>query len=169
MIHYCITKEKGFAQGHLRAFTLIELALALAISAVLLCTAQLHMLRAKSQAALQRTASGMVDILDHYALLAQLSGEAVVLRFNRQGGSLWRISATSKEVTSSSSTLAYRLPSGISFQHISFGNADGQKEVIQMRANGTVSPGSLVLSDRLKHSCTIVQALRGARRISCPF
>ncbi|MCC6219642.1 MAG: hypothetical protein IT291_00200 [Deltaproteobacteria bacterium] len=152
--------------GNNRAMSVVELVIVMGIVAIgagISCLKVSELLIARD---LKRVSYDLVGALDHYSERAFYFGEDVGVWVKDSGDGLRAARFSGGE----------EVPlAGHSIESFSVVSIDGkfaqleqgESHVLTLRKDGSATPGRFVLTAKNADTCSIIQALRGARRIEC--
>lgn len=135
-------------------FTLLELAVTLLLTGILLTMATLNLSEAQGRGA-RSSASELMRVLEQSAL-----------RAIRERGDV-RVEFVPTSSTFSVNGRAQSLIGKSTISAVRFATIDKHNSTLILRADGSASPGKVTVRDSSGMECAVIQALRGARRIEC--
>ena len=142
----------------MNGFTILELCVGLLISLLLLDAAYTGV-NALEHHRLHRASLQTMELLNYYGDKAQVERQDTDLLAAPPHRILLR--------HLNSLTPAAILPKQVSIIQAKFAQVASAAETISLRADGTCSPGRLVLADQRNKRCEIVQSLRCLRTMKC--
>ncbi len=150
-------------------WSLIEMLIALLISAMLLAWGGIVISHALHDVRLKKTAELLLQTLAHYAEVAVLSGHTMHIGFNRESK---RVFLHEEPAQGPNGTLPadkelFSLPNGVHFREIRSGGFGKTGNVFSMRPDNSATAGTIILENDEKQTCSIVQSVLGARRLLC--
>ena len=136
-----------------KGFTLLELCLTLALIGTLLGLGLLRPALVKPSA-IRLACQELLLEIRALKLEAEKSQQKIELEFQNLSQKIlvWK---------NSLQKTAIRLPSSIQLVSARFGNLVSSTSRLELRPNGTSTPGSITLKDSANRSCTIKHSLRG--------
>ncbi len=111
---------------------------------------------------LKQCAGEIVRLLDRYSDEARRYDSRFTFQFNREASA---VRVLRESIAGSRLVHSQNLPSGITIETVRSGAA-GPAEGITLYSSGSASPSAIVLRNS-SGTCTVIQALRGARRVEC--
>lgn len=156
-----ITDRRGKKGG-----SFIELLITLALFGLVLVSTSFPAQLLFSETQLRSVTYSLIDTLDHHSRAAIRRSQKVSLEFdiakNTVRSDLKRSPTAGREET-------FKLPETVHFSRVRFGTVTGPSGAVTLSLNpdGSASPGTITLANDIGASCTITQALRGARRVQC--
>ena len=138
-------------------YSLVELILSLSLVSILLAMGSLSAPAGLNSAKLKRTTNDVHATLEHAALEARRTGEEIDCVFFKEKSALAFLNSSKH----------YLLPSSLQIVKAKFGNPGKSSNVLTIRADGSASPGTITIRNNNGQSCSIIQSMRGARRVEC--
>lgn len=142
-----------------KAFSLPELLVSLSILGVIGSISWLNYKTLKSAKELKICLNEISDLLDYYGSLASLNSTKVELSFNKQDKKIWLKQGFLERPI-------YQIPKDIVIDSVNFASITNKPSVLELRSDGSASPGTIIFKGE-HNECSVVQSLRGLRRISC--
>lgn len=148
-------------QTHQTGFTLLDMVLSLSILAITTAMAASSLKALHVQANPEKLASELKQELDSAALSSQSTGVPSTVRLTNNSRDLLF------QVTGTQRTHRFQIPEALTVSEFRFGSVQGAAATLTLWPSGTASAGRITLSAPSGKSCSVIQSLRGARRVEC--
>ena len=155
---------------NIKAFSLVELLITLSVIALLITISPPAAKELWAERKLHSTSQTILNTLETAQQVALATKQPVDIIFDIKTNSLsttWKTPLRTLTPTTPLLPKIYELPKGIKLELASFGNVEKTKETLTFYENGVVTPGSVIIRSDNNQRCSIIQALRGARRLLC--
>ncbi len=105
-----------------------------------------------------------MEIIEHQAQLTRWTGSMADITFDGTENALYL--EPNQQLDSPRKKLL-QLSNRVRILQANFGSVKGAVPTLTLRPDGSASPGSVVLRNEKAEQCSIIQSLRGARRLTC--
>ena len=147
---------------HTCAFSITELLVSIVILSLLLSSSILHISPFTSSKKLKRSAQELSQLLDNQALEATTTNQDITIVFELPTTILRHT-----EFNSAIKKILLRLPDSLTITRAQFANISSAPHSLILRSDGSATPGTIIVSDNHQNTCSITQALRGPRTLTC--
>ena len=147
-----------------KGLSLFELCVSIALTAVILLSSWPVLKSLAAGKNLKQSADKVLDTLEHHARMSSLTGENSTISFSLSDNAVYLLADKEGDIKSKQ---LLRLAPGIRIVKADFAGFNPGRNSLLLHPDGSASPGSVILENKLFERCSIVQSLRGARRIVC--